>query len=80
MNFSSLTEAKESILNGGEIIFSYNEKEYGILRNSNEFILAKTDGSDEVMFISLEALLDYQLGDSRIRDILKNTEILYKNL
>ncbi|MGN0592305.1 MAG: hypothetical protein ACI4JQ_03565 [Ruminococcus sp.] len=79
--FYSLNEAKESILYGGELVFRYENKNYGITRFSSDcIILADEDGSNEIKFTSLEALLDHKMEDVRLRELIMRAEILYRNL
>lgn len=79
--FYSLNEAKESILYGGELMFRYENKNYGITRFSpNCIIFAEENGSNEIKFTSLEALLDHKIGDVKFRDLIMNVEIIYRNL
>ena len=79
--FYSLNEAKESILYGCELVFRYENKNYGITRFSSDcIILADEDGSNEIKFTSLEALLDHKMEDVRLRELIMRAEILYRNL
>lgn len=79
--FYSLNEAKESIFYGGELMFRYENKNYGITRLSSDcIILADEDGSNEIKFTSLEALLNHKIGDVKFRDLIISVELLYRNL
>lgn len=80
-NYLSITEAKESILYGGELTFRYMGQTYGISKLENEvFDFYNIDADDGVELSGIEEVLDHKLEGRRLRDIILEIEVLYRTL
>lgn len=75
--FHSLSEFKESMHNGAEVVFEWKGQEYGIW--SEIGIIRITHAGvpqDERHFSSVEEVLDYQFEGGRLRNSLTQIDVL----
>lgn len=86
-NFESLSELKFCISCGAEINFEYNGHEYGIGKTSDNkyyigscFRKGEPEPGDELISLNVEDILNYSLGEKRLRECLNEIIILDRTL
>lgn len=77
-NFDSVDDFKNALLYGKEIVFKWDEIEYGIFyttQNGDKFLLCESGKTDEQEFENVENLLDCQVQGKSLRDIITQIEV-----
>lgn len=81
-NFSTKFEFKESVEAGSEIVFEWNDKEYGLFKVANQkWVLSPDDtGDNDVFFYNIEDLLDYKIDNEKLKDICTKFTVIDRTL
>ena len=73
--FSTIGEFKIYLSRGANVGFEYNKIEYGIEGHNDKYDIWIYDGGDIANDLSLEEVLDFEIGKEKIRDIILRAEI-----
>lgn len=81
-NFNTKFEFKESVEAGSEIVFEWNDKEYGLFKVANQkWVLSPDDtGDNDVFFYNIEDLLDYKIDNEKLMDICTKFTVIDRTL
>lgn len=79
-NFKTISEFKECIIRGGEPVFDWNGGRYGVCLTDTGYCIAHTDGSCEKMCSTPDEVLEYNIGDDRLRDIITRVCIISRSI
>lgn len=81
-NFNTKFEFKESVEAGSEIVFEWNNKEYGLFKVANrKWVLSPDDtGNHDVFFYDIEDLLDYKIDNEKLTDICTKFTVIDRTL
>ncbi len=74
MRFKTISEFKDSLRRGGEIVIAWKEKAYGIFNDGQKFYIS-TPSMHTTFFDTPDELLEYRIGDDRLRDIITQVEV-----
>ena len=80
MRFKTISEFKNSLLNGGEIVIEWNDVEYGIFREQNRFFIGHDTPDTNVYYDGPDELLEYRVGDDRLRDVITKVVVIDRAL
>ena len=80
MRFKTISEFKNSLINGGEIVIEWNDVEYGIFRERNRFFIGHGTPEENVYYDSPDELLEYQVGNDRLRDVITKVIVIDRTL
>ncbi|BAK99397.1 hypothetical protein OBV_21990 [Oscillibacter valericigenes Sjm18-20] len=64
---------------GGEIVVEWKENSYGIFYNGKKFYIVKPSMHPTYLDTPYE-LLEYKIGDDRLRDIITKVEVTDRSL
>lgn len=78
--FKTLHEFKECIIRGGEPVFEWNGVRYGVCFVEKGYCIAHTDGSCERIYNTPDNLLEYMVGEDRLRDIITKVTVLNRTI
>jgi len=79
--FSTISEFKWCINDGGEVEFIWQGKTYDISRIDNKISICQALKQEtEKLYDTTEELLEYLVGDNRLRDIITQVEVLYRTI
>lgn len=79
--FSTISEFKWCINDGGEVKFIWQGKTYDISRIDNKISICQALKQEtEKLYDTTEELLEYLVGDNRLRDIITQVEVLYRTI
>lgn len=79
--FSTISEFKWCINDGGEVEFIWQGKTYDISRIDNKISICQALKQEtEKLYDTTEELLEYLIGDNRLRDIITQVEVLYRTI
>lgn len=74
MRFKTISEFKDSLRRGGEIVIEWNGNTYGIFNNGQKFFIV-TPSIHTTFFDTPDELLEYRIGDERLRDIIIQVDV-----
>ena len=80
MRFKTISEFKNSLVNGGEIVIEWNDVEYGIFRDQNRFFIGHDTPDTNVYYDSPDELLEYRVGNDRLRDVITKVIVIDRTL
>lgn len=79
-NFKTISEFKECLIRGGEPMFEWNGIRYGVCFANEGYCIAHTDGSFEKMCKTPNEVLEYMVGDDRLRDIITKVHVVSRSI
>lgn len=83
-NFKSISDFKFSLIHGREIEFQWNGKDYGVFHEGEDdqaFCLGEAYKDDTIQYFkSADALLDAEIEGRRLRDIVTQIKVWFRNL
>ena len=81
--FKTVSEFKESMLCGGEVVFRWKDTEYGVFRIDDSrgvYCVSVADGEGMKWYNDLDDLLQYTVGSDRLRDIITQVTVLDRTI
>lgn len=78
--FKTISEFKECIIRGGEPVFSWNGTIYGVCFFNDKYCIAQSDGSNERICCTPDEVLEYMLGDDRLRDVVTKVQVVSRSI
>lgn len=79
-DFKTISEFKDAMRYHDEIVFAWKGKEYGIFWDGKLYCIAEIDGSNEKWCETSDDILEYIVGDSRLRDVITKVKVTLRNL
>ena len=79
-NFNTISAFKECIIRGGEPVFEWNGVKYGVCFAGGGYCIAHMDGSHEQIYGTPDELLEYIIGDERLRDIITKVRVISRSI
>lgn len=76
--FKTVSEFKDCIIRGGEPVFVWKGKEYGVCFSDAGYCIAQTDGSNEKLCKTPEDVLAYMVGNERLWDIITEVSVVFR--
>ena len=80
MRFKTISEFKNSLVNGGEIVIEWKDVEYGIFRERDRFFIGHSTPEENVYYDSPDELLEYRVGNDRLRDVITKVTVIDRTL
>lgn len=78
--FKTISEFKECIIRGGEVIFSWRQVQYGVFKNKLRYCIALADGEQEKWCDTPDEVLEYMVGEDRLRDVITQVTVLDRTI
>ncbi len=81
--FKTISEFKESMICGGEIVFKWNGMTYGAFRleePKGKYYIAFADGSNEKWCDTPDEILEYMVDGGRLRDVITQVEVIERTI
>ena len=81
--FKTISDFKESMICGGEVVFEWNHEEYGVFRmenNQGTYCISRADGQNMKWSNTLDDLLEYYVGSDRLRDVITKVTVIDRTL
>ncbi len=75
MRFKTISEFKNCITRGGEIVFSWGAKRYGVFKSDMHYCIALTNGEEEKWCDTADEVLEYMVGGDRLRDVITKVTV-----
>ena len=75
MRFKTISEFKNCITCGGEIVFSWGAKHYGVFKSDVHYCIALTNGEEEKWCDTADEVLEYMVGGDRLRDVITKVTV-----
>ena len=78
--FKTISEFVDCIIRGGEPVFEWNNECYGVCFAENGYCIAHLDGSAEKLCSTTDDVLEYMLGEDKLRDVITKVEVTERTL
>lgn len=78
--FKTISEFKECILRGGEPVFRWNGIVCGVCFSDIGYCIAHIDGSCEKICSTPDAVLEYRVGNDRLRDVITQVTVISRSV
>ncbi|MBQ4100608.1 MAG: hypothetical protein IJC83_03580 [Oscillospiraceae bacterium] len=79
MRFKTISEFKNSLFDGGEIVIEWNDTPYGIFYDGATFYIT-TQNKTEHYCKNIDELLEKYIGNDKLRDIITKATVLDRAL
>ena len=79
-HFKTISAFKECIIRGGEPVFEWNGITYGVCFACGGYCIAHTDGFCEQIYDTADDLLEYVIGEYKLRDIITKVHIVSRSV
>lgn len=79
-SFKTIRAFKECIIRGGEPVFEWNGVRCGVCFVEKGYCIAHIDGSCERIYNTPDDLLEYMVGEDRLRDIITKVTVLSRTI
>ena len=78
--FKTISDFKECIIRGGEPVFVWKGLQYGVCFYGDKYCIALTNGEQERICDTPGDVLDYLVGEDRLRDVITQVTVLHRNI
>lgn len=78
--FKTISNFKECIIRGGEPVFAWKGLQYGVCFYGDKYCIALTNGEQEKIYDTPDDVLNYQVGEDRLRDVITQVTVLHRNI
>ena len=78
--FKTISEFKECITRGGEPVFVWNDIRYGVCFGNGGYCIAEIDGSNEKACKTPDEVLEYMVGEDRLRDVITQVAVIERTI
>ena len=78
--FRTISEFKECIIRGGEPVFMWNGVQYGVCFHNDGYCIAHLDGEYEGIYHTPDDVLEYVVGNDRLRDVITQVTVISRNI
>lgn len=79
-HFKTISNFKECIIRGGEPVFVWKGLQYGVCFYGDKYCIALTNGEQEKICDTPDDVLNYQVGEDRLRDVITQVTVLHRNI
>lgn len=78
--FKTISEFKECLVRGGEVTFIWNHVQYGVFKKNLRYCIALANGEKEKWCDTTDELLEYMVGDDRLRDVIPQVTVTERTI
>lgn len=78
--FKTISDFKECMIRGGEVVFIWNNTRYGIVRSNGKFHVASEGKLDEKWYDNPDDILEYMVGSDRLREVITQVTVLDRTI
>lgn len=78
--FRTISEFKECMIRGGEPVFMWNGVLYGVCFHKDGYCIAHLDGEYEGIYNTPDDVLEYVVGNDRLRDVITQVTVISRNI
>ncbi len=79
--FESISDFEDCMLRGGEVLFVWNEKTYSIVHTDKEISIAEANKKEtRKLYATAEEALSFLLGDTPLREVIKQVEVISRTI
>ena len=78
--FKTISEFKECITRGGEVLFSWKHQRYGVFQDGSLYCIAFDNGENEKWCTTPDEVLEYIVGEDRLRDVITQVTVLDRTI
>lgn len=78
--FKTISEFKECLIRGGEVEFRWNGKDYSIGGYDKYVICASNQEETEKICNTPDEILEYMVGEDRLRDVITQVTVIWRTI
>lgn len=78
--FKTISNFKECIIRGGEPVFAWKGLQYGVCFYGDRYCIALANGEQERICDTPDDVLNYYVGEDRLRDVITQVTVLHRNI
>ncbi|MEG1577445.1 MAG: hypothetical protein RR336_01625, partial [Oscillospiraceae bacterium] len=78
--FKTISDFEECIIRGGEPIFVWNGVRYGVCFHDKGYCIAYVDGENERICNTPDDVLEYMVGNDRLRDVITQVTVIERTI
>ena len=79
--FKTISEFKDCIIRNGEMEFNWKGKPYSITHPDGKISICQCCNFSEAVDVDIaDELLDYMLGEDKLRDVITQVKVLYRTI
>lgn len=78
--FKTISEFKECLIRGGEVEFRWNGKDYSIGGYDKYVICASNQEKTEKVCNTPDEILEYMVGEDRLRDVITQVTVIWRTI
>ncbi len=79
--FKTISDFKDCMIRGGEVEFIWKGKPYSITHPDGKISICQGYNFSEAVDVDIaDELLDYMLGEDKLRDVITQVEVLYRTI
>ncbi len=80
-HFETLSEFKFCMKCHGEVLFDWKDKQYSITHYAGKISISEVYNQDtEILYDTCDAMLSYPIGDSTLRDIIRQVDVISRSI
>ena len=80
MRFETISDFKDCITRGGEVVFSWGAKRYGVFKSGSQYCIALSSGERERWCDTADEVLEYTVGGDWLRDVITQVTVLDRTI
>lgn len=78
--FKTISDFKDCMIRGGEVLFCWNSQRYGVFHNHRGYCIAFDSGGNEKWCDTTDEILEYRVGGDRLRDVITQVTVLDRTI
>ena len=80
-NFESISDFEDCMIRGGEVLFKWEDKTYSITHTAKEISIAESYKQEtEKLYLTVDEVLSFMLGDTSLRDVITQVEVICRTI
>lgn len=80
-NFESISDFEDCMIRGGEVLFKWNDKTYSITHTEKEISIAEADKKEtRKLYATADETLSFMLGDTPLREVITQVEVICRTI
>lgn len=80
-HFESVSDFEDCMVRGGEVLFQWNDKSYSITHRDEKIAISESHKQEtEMLCLTVDEVLTYKLGDTPLKEVIKQVDIICRTI
>ena len=79
-HFKTISDFKKCMRFHGEVVLQWHSEQYGVFWDGSRYCIAKKDGSHEKWCDTADEVLEYMVGNNRLRDVITQVTVIERTI